>query len=135
MIALQLVGVGIALISIYMTYLYYRRNEFNKKEFVVWFILWAGFMLISITPSSFQFVLETFAIYRMMDLIMIVAFIVIYIIGFNNYIAVRRMQKKLEILVREDALNFFKKEYSDKKDHEIVSHLHTSRITPSLNKI
>lgn len=135
MIALQLVGVGIALISIYMTYLYYRRNEFNKKEFVVWFILWAGFMLISITPSSFQFVLETFAIYRMMDLIMIVAFIVIYIIGFNNYIAVRRMQKKMEILVREDALNFFKKEYSDKKDHEIVSHLHTSRITPSLNKI
>ena len=104
MIVLQIIGIGIALIALYMSYLYLIRGDFNRLEFTIWFIIWFGFLTITIFPKSFNFLLKTFAVNRMMDLIMIIAFIVIYILGFNNYIINRRIQKQLEKLVRKNAL-------------------------------
>ena len=99
MIVLQIIGVGIALIALYMSYLYLKRNVFNKLEFIIWFTIWLGFMIVTITPSSFKFLLETFDIIRMMDFIMIVSFIIIYILGFNNYVVGKQNQKKFDLLI------------------------------------
>ena len=104
MIVLQIIGVGIALIALYMSYLYLKRNVFNKLEFIIWFIIWFGFMMVTITPSSFKILIETLAIARVMDLIMIVAFVIIYILGFRNYIVGKEHQKRFDLLIRKDAL-------------------------------
>jgi len=114
MIVLQIIGVGIALIALYMSYLYLKRNVFNKLEFIIWSTIWIGFMLVTITPSSFKFLLETFDIIRMMDFIMIVSFIIIYILGFNNYVVGKQNQKKFDLLIREDSLRMIKKESINK---------------------
>ena len=114
MIVLQIIGVGIALIALYMSYLYLKRNIFNKLEFWIWFTIWFGFMIITITPSSFKFLIETLAIARVMDLIMIVAFVIIYILGFRNYIVGKEHQKRFDLLIRNDALRSLKKPPSKK---------------------
>ena len=114
MIVLQIIGIGIALIALYMSYLYLKRNVFNKLEFIIWFTIWLGFMMVTITPSSFKFLIETLAIARMMDLIIIVAFVIIYILGFRNYIVGKEHQIKFDLLIRKDTLRSLKKPPSKK---------------------
>ena len=109
MILLQIFGIGIALVALYIFHYYLKRKDFNKLEFAIWLIIWLGFIIVIIAPSSFNFLLETFSIYRIMDLIMIVAFIVIYILVFYNYVVNKRIQQKIELLIRKDALKNIKK--------------------------
>ncbi len=104
MISLQLLAIVIGLTALYMTYLYYRRKEFTRFELSTWLIIWLSFIFVSISPRTFDFLLETFAISRTMDLIMIIAFIILFILSFENYITNRRIQRKMESLVRDEAL-------------------------------
>ena len=104
MILLQLTAIGIAIIYLFMSYYYLKQKTFNKAEFYIWGIIWTTFMGVSITPSSFNFILETFNIHRMMDLIMIIAFIVIYMLGYKNYVINKQLEKKINGVVRKNAL-------------------------------
>lgn len=104
MIELRIIGIIIGLIALYMTHLYYRRKVFRKLELLIWGIIWFGFIIIAITPKSFDFLLKAFQLSRTSDLIMIIAFIVIYILGFYNYITNLQIQEKLESLIRKEAL-------------------------------
>ena len=45
---------------------------------------------------------------------MIVSFIIIYILGFNNYVVCKQNQKKFDLLIREDSLRMIKKESINK---------------------
>ena len=104
MIALQLIGMSIALVALYMSFLYYKRKDFNRLEFLFWLIIWLGFMTVVITPSSFDFVLKALVLWRMLDLIVIIALVVIYMLTFTNYVRNKDIQKKLEALISENAL-------------------------------
>ena len=87
-----------------MSYLFFRRKEFTRMELVTWVVIWVGFIFVAISPQTFDFLLQAFAINRTMDLIMIVAFIILFILSFENYITNRRVQRKIESLIREEAL-------------------------------
>ncbi len=104
MIGLQLIGIAIALVALYMSYLYFKRKDFNRFEFLFWLIIWSGFLTVIITPSSFNFLLKALKIWRLMDLIVIVSLIVIYMLTFKNYIKNKELQRKLDALIREIAL-------------------------------
>lgn len=104
MIELRIIGIIIGIIATYMSFLYYKNKLFSLVEYMVWTILWIGFLVVAITPNSFNFLLEAFQLERTSDLIMIIAFIVIYVLGFRNYITNRRLQRKLEDLIRKEAL-------------------------------
>ncbi len=104
MMSLQILAIVIGLTALYMSYLYYRRREFTRAELAGWFIIWLGFIFVAISPRTFDFLLETFAITRTMDLIMIVAFMILFVLCFENYINNRRIRSKIESLVRGEAL-------------------------------
>jgi len=104
MIELRILGVIIGLVTLYMTHLYFKRKIFNKGESTFWFTLWFGFLVILIRPKLFDFILVKFDLERTADIIIIVAFIVIYVIGFYNYINQKILYEKLEALVRANAL-------------------------------
>ena len=116
MIALQLIGMAIALVALYMSFLYYKRKDFNRLEFVFWLIVWLGFMTVVITPSSFNFILKTLVLWRMLDLIVIVALVVIYMLTFSNYVKNKKIQKKIEALISENALKPIKGGLEVEKD-------------------
>ena len=99
MIELRIIGIIIGAIASYMSFLYYKKNLFNVYEYLIWLVLWIGFLVVAITPNTFNFILKTFQLERTSDLIMIIAFIVIYVLGFKNYISNRKVQKILEDLI------------------------------------
>lgn len=104
MMSLQILAIVIGLTALYMSYLYFRRKEFTRLELLAWVIIWMSFIFVAISPRTFDFLLETFAITRTMDLIMIIAFIILFILSFENYITNHRIQRKIESLIREEAL-------------------------------
>ena len=108
MILLQITAITIAIIYLYMSYYYLKRKIFNKSEFLFWAFIWLGFMIVSITPTSFNFILETFNIHRMMDLMMIIAFVIIYMLGYKNYVGMKKIENNFTTFVQNDALSKIK---------------------------
>ena len=104
MITIQLIGVIIGFTAIYLTYLYYKRRNFSKKELIFWFIIWFAFVLVAIFPRSLTPLIGYLGLSRSMDLIMIIAFVVIFALAFHNYVINRRMKDQLEKLVRDLSL-------------------------------
>ena len=105
MIGLQLIGVGVAVIGIYMSYLHFKKKDFNKFEFFTWVAIWAGFLIVTVSPTTFNFVMDAFSFDSMLDVVIVTSIIVVYILCFRNYVVGRRVEKKLERLIRSDALS------------------------------
>jgi len=103
-VAIQLLGLALGLAAIHLTYIYYRRAQFTKRELVFWLLLWLGFIFIALFPKSVSPLTGYLGLTRIMDLIMIAAFVILFALVFHNYIINRQQQKKLEKLVRELAL-------------------------------
>ena len=108
MIGIQLGGVVVGLAAIHLTYLYYKRANFTRKELLFWGFIWVSFIFVSIFPRSVSPVTGYLGLSRPMDLIMIIAFIILFMLTFHNYIVNRQQKQKLERLVRELALKDLK---------------------------
>lgn len=104
MIGIQLVGVVVGLAAIHLTYLYYKRTNFTKKELLFWGFIWITFVFVSVFPRSVSPIVGYLGLQRPMDLIMIIAFVILFMLTFHNYIVNRQQKQKLERLVQELAL-------------------------------
>lgn len=107
MIGIQIVAIIFAIWMIYFSYLHFRRHELNRVEFICWQLLWLGLILVVIFPKSVNFILKTFSISRTFDLIVIVGIIVLFGITFRNYVVAKRLEKKVEECVRQQAIKSF----------------------------
>ncbi len=109
MITIQFVGILVALAAIHITYLYYKRMNFTKKELYFWLMIWIAFLIVTIFPRILQPVVGYLHLQRSMDLIMIIAFVIVFALTFHNYVANRKVMDKIEKLVRELALKDIEK--------------------------
>ena len=108
MIGIQFVAIIFALWMIYFSYLHFRRGEFSKKEFILWEILWLGLVFVVIYPGSVNFILKTFHIVRTFDFVVVVGIVVLFGVTFRNYVLLKRLEKKIENIVRADSLKDLK---------------------------
>lgn len=103
-IGLQVTAIIFALIMLYFAYLHYSRGELNKLEIVSWLIIWITTIVIVIFPGLLQTFAQTFAITRVFDLMVVGGFILVITISYKAYVKTKRMERKLEKYVRDDAL-------------------------------
>lgn len=103
-LGLQIIALIFSLIMIYFAYLHYRRGEINGLEILFWFVSWTAAILIAFFPAVFRAFSATIAISRAFDLAMIGGFILVIPVVYIAYIRTKRMEKKLEELIRKDAL-------------------------------
>ena len=104
MIPIQLLGVVIGLLAIHLTHLYYKRANFTKMELLLWLGVWIAFIFVAIFPNSMRPIVGYFGLQRPMDLIMLIAFVILFVLTFQNYIINRKQEKRLESLIRDLAL-------------------------------
>ncbi len=110
-LGLQLVAIIFALTMIYFALLNYRRGEIDKMEFLSWTIIWSLTIFIVIFPALLRDLAQHFFITRLFDLIVVGGFILVIFMVAKTYVKSRKMEKKIEELVRKDAL----KDANDKK--------------------
>ena len=104
MVGIQLLSVVVGLAAIHLTYLYYKRANFNKKELYFWGFIWLAFIFTAIFPNALKPLVNFLGFSRPMDFLMVLAFTFLFSMSFRNYIATRKMKGLLEKLVRDLAL-------------------------------
>ncbi len=101
---LQVIALCFALIMIYFAYLHYRRQEINGFEMLFWLGSWCGAVTIIIFPEIFKMFSQTIAISRAFDLAVLGGFILIIPMVYISYIRTKRLERKIEKLVREESI-------------------------------
>ena len=101
---IQLIGVFVALVLMYITFVQYKRKEFSRAEGAFWLLAWVLFLFIALFPQSLDFIVVRLAVVRTLDFLMICGFLVMMSLAFYNYIEIRKCNRKLEKMVRKIAL-------------------------------
>ena len=105
LLMIQILGVIFGIGMLYLTYVYLRRKEFSIRDTIFWIIVWLGFIILIIFSGSANILLESLHIHRAMDLFVMIGFAVMSIIIFHLYVSYKRMNKKLEQLIRKIAMS------------------------------
>ncbi len=107
-IGLQLVAIIFALVMIYVSYLNYSRGELSRTEILTWYIIWIVTIVFVFFPQLLSSFAQTFSISRVFDLLVIGGFILVISMVYKTYVSTRKLEKKMEELVRNDSLKELK---------------------------
>lgn len=102
-LGLQIIALIFSLMMIYFAYLHYRRGEINSLEITFWFVAWISAIFMALFPEVFRVFSAKIAISRAFDLAMIGGFILTTPIVYIAYVRTKRLERKLEELIREEA--------------------------------
>lgn len=103
-LGLQFLAVVFALVMIYFAYVNFKRGEIGKIEISVWVVAWVGAIVIVLFPDTLRNIAETFFISRLLDLLIMGGFVLVIVMVSLAYIRTKRIEKKLENLVRKEAI-------------------------------
>ena len=101
---IQFLGIIFGLAMMYFTFVKYKRRELNDFELVIWFLGWVILIFLAIIPSVLDFIINPLHFYRRLDFFVVVGFFVLLGLAFYNYSVVKKMERKLEVFVRKQAL-------------------------------
>lgn len=104
MIGIQIISVAFALVAMFFSYTNYRRKDFSRRELFFWLVLWIGFLLVSLFPQVVSPYVRYMGFARLMDFVVVIAFLLGFLLLLHNYVVVKRMQNRIEKLVRALAL-------------------------------
>lgn len=102
---IQIVGILFGLFMLYLTFLHQKRKEFSAKEYLFWILSWIIFIIIAIFPNILAPFVKGLRLGRIMDLLTIFGFLFVIGVSFYNYIKLKNVNKKVEMVVRKIAIN------------------------------
>lgn len=108
-IGVQIIAVLFAFFMIYVSFLHWKRKDLSGGEIFFWVILWAGFIIVAFFPNILQSVSQVLFFARVLDLLMISAFMILAFLGFRNYVSNKKTEKKIEELVQQEAIKSVKR--------------------------
>ncbi|MDP4009645.1 MAG: DUF2304 domain-containing protein [Candidatus Shapirobacteria bacterium] len=104
-LGVQLILLCFAFFMIYVLFLHWKKKEISSFSFSVWIFIWTVFVLIAIFPKTLEtLILKQFFV-RVMDFGMIVAFIILTYLTFENNVKIKKYEKQTEKLIRILAVN------------------------------
>jgi hypothetical protein len=103
-LGLQFIAVLFALIMVYLAYVNFKRREISRAEVAIWVLAWAVAVSMVLFPNTLRGIAQTFFISRLLDLMILGGFVLVIIMVAMAYVRTRRIEKKLEDLIRKEAL-------------------------------
>ena len=100
----QIFAILFGLFMLYIVSIHTKRKTFSTAESLIWISLWCLFIVLSAFPQLLQGVSNTLHFSRVFDLLIVSTFVIIVYLTFNNYVSNKRLQKKLEDVVRKMAI-------------------------------
>lgn len=108
-IALQIVALIFSFSMVYFAVLHFKRGELRKSEIIAWVGMWAAAVVVIIFPELLRTFASTFLVTRVFDLMVIGGFVLVISMVGSAYLRTKRIEKKLEDMVRREALKEKKK--------------------------
>ncbi|MAG91150.1 hypothetical protein CMO83_05435 [Candidatus Woesearchaeota archaeon] len=103
-LGIQIAGFLFGMFMIYYSFVNYKKKQFNAKEFGFWFVLWMGFLVVTIYPAILDPLTKSLSFFRTLDLLVISGMLFLIAINFYTYVVTRKNQKQLEKIVRSIAI-------------------------------
>jgi len=106
----QILGILFGVLMVYLSFLHYKRREFNRFSFLVWESVWMLFLFVTLFPKTIGGFTQELGFVRLMDFLTITAFMLITVLIFHNYMALSKIKRSLEREIRKEALKDLNKE-------------------------
>ncbi|MBI5398593.1 DUF2304 domain-containing protein [Candidatus Woesearchaeota archaeon] len=103
-IGLQIIGIVFGLTMSYLTFVYYKRRDYDIEALFVWLAIWIGFIILAAFPSTVYGIMQELQIQRTVDFFVISGFLIFSVLLFKSYGLSKKNQKQIEALVRKLAL-------------------------------
>jgi len=104
MLGIQILSLVFIVIMLYIVRIHYKKGELPKVEAIVWTsVLTLLGVLVSIQETA-DIVRNLFAVTRLLDVLVIIAFMGIFVLMIENRIQINKLRYKLDRLVRDRAL-------------------------------
>lgn len=103
-LGIQVIGTVFGAFMLYMSFLQWKKREFTLNEWVFWSVFALGFSGISLFPDLLNPIVASLKLQRKLDFLIILGFMFLIFATFYSYRVVRKVQKGLEELVRQLAL-------------------------------
>lgn len=103
-LGVQIISIIFIFFMLYVVQIHFRKRELSRLETIFWYLTFASLAIIVVNPDTAQFLINTFAVSRLLDLIMIVAFMVIFYMLIDTRIQLHKFRSKLEEKVRAEAI-------------------------------
>lgn len=101
---IQFLGVIFGLGMMYFTFVKFKRKELSRTELMVWFTGWIILIIIALFPFALDRIIAPLHFYRRLDFFVVLGFFVLLGLSFFNYSTLKKMEKKVEVFVRREAL-------------------------------
>ena len=111
---LSIIAVITSISLIYSTFLNYKNKNINKIEFCFWLFAWIFLIFLSIRPKSFDNFIETNLSVNLFYLLNIFSFLFILFLIFRYYLRIKILEKKIDTLIRSEALSKIYREINKK---------------------
>jgi len=106
---LQALGIAYLGLMLYLTFLYYKKNNYTLKNFLFWVTVWCFGILLLIMPETTSLITQRLKVARVIDFYLILGVMFFSIVCFLSYNQVKKNERKIEELVRQIALGKKKK--------------------------
>jgi hypothetical protein len=107
-IGLQIVAILFALSMIYFALHSYKRGELGAMEIISWLLMWALVIVVVVFPELLRSFAGKFFVTRVFDLMVVGGFILVIMLSVASYMRSKRLEKKIEEMVRKDAITKLK---------------------------
>jgi len=81
-----------------------QRKHLSVTESSMWYSVWFVFIVLSLFPNMLLGVVSTLHFARVFDLLVVLAFMVLVVLNFSIYLKNKKLEQKLEELVRKITL-------------------------------
>lgn len=100
----QILAALFALFMVYWVRSNQKRSHLTIAESSFWYSIWLAFICLSIFPNFLLGIAHGLRFARIFDLLVVVAFMILSTLNFYVYLKNKKMERKLEKLVRKFAI-------------------------------
>ena len=94
---------------LYLTFVHFKRRNLGTIEFIFWVTAWCTVLFFALFPRILDPLITRLFVTRVLDLVMLAGFVILSYLGFQNHIGIKDLQKRVEQLVRNQAIKDAKK--------------------------
>lgn len=103
LLGIQVLSVLFALFMIYIIRIHHQRGNLDNREYIFWMSCWILFIIFALFPGILTPAITTLKIVRVLDLLMVVAFMILTYLAFSDHMAIRDIYRQIGRIVSENA--------------------------------
>ena len=115
MIGLQISALIFSFAMIYFALIHFKKGTLKSFEMIIWLTVWLFAIFSVVFTDILRSFAKTFNFTRLFDMMVFGGFFLVIILAGKSYVITKKVEKKVEKLVRDNAIQVLKGSKKDKR--------------------